>query len=161
MAKSRLAHSPKQELPCQAAAGFSLVELMVVVAICAILASVAIPAYVNYTNRAKQTEAMNALMQAKFDQEVFWADNPNTPKAYANTIGCLASFGSNCANATWITANSYRLSVATAGSLHFRITAQKTVLGLVDRLHVADTVERPMVDTPSALKWSLFTWIFG
>jgi len=164
MAECELAHPATKTQPYRWKAGFTLVELMIVVAICAILASVAIPAYVNYINRAKQTDAVSALMQAKIDQEVFWADNNYIPKRYANTIGCLASFGGNCANATWVTANSYRISVATASSQTFRIIAQKTIRGQVDSLHVADTLERPVVDTPSALnplKWSLFKWIFG
>ena len=70
-------------------AGFSLVELMIIVAIMGILAAVAIPAYINYINRAKQGEAISALMTAKLDQETFWADEYR----YASTIGCLASFG--------------------------------------------------------------------
>ncbi len=161
MAECELAHPAAKTLPYQWKAGFTLVELMIVVAICGILASVAIPAYVNYINRAKQTDAVSALMQAKIDQEVFWADNNFIPKRYANTIGCLASFGGNCANATWVTANSYRVSVATASSQTFRIIALKTVGGTVDRLSVTDMQERPLVERPNALKWSLFKWIFG
>jgi len=161
MAESELAHPATKTLPDRWKAGFTLVELMIVVAICAILASVAIPAYVNYINRAKQTDAVSALMQAKIDQEVFWADNNYIPKRYANTIGCLDSFGGNCANATWVTANSYRVSVATATTQTFRIIAQKTVAGTVDLLSVTDMQERPVVERPNALKWSLFKWIFG
>ncbi len=36
--------------------GFTLIELMIVVAIVAILAAIALPAYQNYTKKAKMTE---------------------------------------------------------------------------------------------------------
>ena len=45
--------------------GFTLIELMIVVAIVGILAAVALPAYQNYTNRAKFAEVINATQAVK------------------------------------------------------------------------------------------------
>jgi len=136
--------------------GFTLVELMIIVAIVAVLAAVAIPAYSNYVNRARQSEALEALMRAKMDQEAFWADN----NRYAGTVGCLASFGNSCTKTSYTTSSGYQVSADTRGS-GYVLTAQKSVKGQPDMLHVSDTIQRPIVDTPEALKWSLFDWLFG
>lgn len=50
--------------------GFTLIELMIVVAIVAILAAIALPAYQNYTKKAKYSELVTALSAVKIDTEV-------------------------------------------------------------------------------------------
>ena len=50
--------------------GFTLIELMIVVAIVAILAAIALPAYSNYTKKAKMTEVASATGSYKVQVEV-------------------------------------------------------------------------------------------
>ena len=55
--------------------GFTLIELMIVVAIIGILAAIAIPAYSTYTKKAKFTEVINASSALKLDVDLCYAEN--------------------------------------------------------------------------------------
>src|SRR6266404_5267978 len=66
--------------------GFTLIELMIVVAIIGILAAIAIPAYQNYTIRAQVTEGLTLADGWKTSIAEFYAQNGTFP-AGASTTG--------------------------------------------------------------------------
>jgi len=54
--------------------GFTLIEVMIVVAIIGILASVAYPSYTEYVQESRRSEALRALVEAASKQEQYFAD---------------------------------------------------------------------------------------
>ena len=73
--------------------GFTLIELMLVVAIIGILTLVAYPAYTSYAQRGHRTDATRALMTAAATLEQFYAQNQSYSTNAAGTPTTLTSLG--------------------------------------------------------------------
>lgn len=86
----------EQQLRRRLPRGFTLIELMVVVAIVGILAAVAYPSYLSQVRQSRRSEAIAALAQIQQAQERWRANCPS----YAGSItaansGCPATPGAN------------------------------------------------------------------
>ncbi|WP_339010926.1 pilin [Aeromonas popoffii] len=93
--------------------GFTLIELMIVVAIVAILAAIALPAYQSYTKRAKFSEVIAAVGPAKTAVEVCVQGYTGT-----GTIedDCAAAADTAISGASAVTANFASADVSSGGA---------------------------------------------
>ena len=76
-------------------AGFSLVELMIVVAIMAILAAIAIPSFMRFAMRAKTAEATTNLAAIRTCQETYRSENDTYLVCAANPAAWAAGAGAS------------------------------------------------------------------
>lgn len=119
--------------------GFTLIELMIVVAIIGILAAIAIPAYQDYTIRAQVSEGLNLSGAAKAAVTEYYQDQGAFPADNA-TAGIEAA-----ANIT----GKYVTSVTVAGNVI-------TVLygGDANANIVGDTLTMTAVDNAGSVSWT-------
>ena len=107
--------------------GFTLIELMIVVAIVAILAAIALPAYQTYTKRAKFSEVIAATGPAKTAVEVCVQGSTDTVNAAL--MGTCASAGEAAVSGAFDTTNVASVDASTntaSGAVGVTITATGT-----------------------------------
>jgi type IV pilus assembly protein PilE len=122
--------------------GFTLIELMIVLAIIGVLAGIGLPQYQDYMTRGKLAEAMSLLSDLQIRQEQYYQDNrvyfsgmtPRAPGQYFTTATCCTT---TCPS-TSTTAPSYN---ASPGTQTYTCYATAPELSITYRINQAGTKE--------------------
>lgn len=111
--------------------GFTLIEVMITVAIVGILAAVALPAYRDYVLRGQIVDATNALAARRADMERFFQDNRQYTTSGTFTSPCAASstigtFTISCPTLTTTTFTAQAVGSGATNGFTYTINQQNT-----------------------------------
>ena len=132
--------------------GFTLIELMIVVAIIGILAAVALPAYQDYTKRAKMSEVILAASACRTTVTEVYQSGSASAAPGINGWGCEAGAGTSNASVP----SKYVSSIVT--DANGKITVTSTIDGAVGEVALTPLAA---FNTPAVFATHVGQAIFG
>lgn len=130
--------------------GFSLIELMIVIAIIGTLAAIAMPNYTDYLMRGKVPDATSTLSNARVTMEQFFQDN----RTYL-AAGTTFPTTNTCSGTDTTTSKYFDFSctaAATTSTYTLRAVGKSSMLGFTYTLNQNNT-KTTLIAAPAPTKW--------
>ena len=107
--------------------GFTLIELMITVAVIAILAAIAYPSYIEQVAKGRRTEAKSILSESSQWMERFYAENYRYDRNTAGTAVTDAQlFAGRFTQSPKVGTASYTIAVSAASDVAYTLKATRT-----------------------------------
>jgi type IV pilus assembly protein PilE len=112
-----------------ASRGFTLIEIMVVVAIVAIIATIALPSYQDSVRKSRRADAVLALQRIQIEQEKFRAECPSYATGFDTARVCITTAPGSYLLPLANTSPDGYYNLSLTGSTATRFTATATATG--------------------------------
>lgn len=143
-----------KQLGKQMSRGFTLIELMIVVAIVGILATIAYPSYSDYIIRGRLTEASTGLQEARVRMEQYFLDNRTYVPGVAVTAGWDAATTCGITAPGVAQQFTFKCEALTANTYRITATGANSVNGFVYTIDQANQRVSTVTSPPAPSGWS-------